>query len=165
MHEEWRSIDEFPNYSVSNLGRIRNNATGRIINQFVYERGFLTVGLIKTKRIQFRRSVTVLVAQAFVDQPNEQYNTPMHLDGDRRNNQAENLVWRPRWFCKLYVKQFAPTVRPCFNRKVELIETGQVFANSWDAAISTGALDRDIAFSILNGSRVRVTLDTFCLVK
>ena len=31
INEEWRSIDGYLNYQVSNLGRVRNSKTGRIL--------------------------------------------------------------------------------------------------------------------------------------
>ena len=35
MSEQWQTIEEFPDYSVSNTGKIRNNKTGRILKPYI----------------------------------------------------------------------------------------------------------------------------------
>lgn len=164
MREEWRSIPSFPGYSVSDAGSVRNDETNRLMTKCVNQHGIVNVGLTKNKT-QYKRALAILVAEAFLIRPGFGFDTPINLDGDRFNNRADNLLWRPRWFATKYFKQFQNSMRPCFNRKVEDVETGEIFSDSWEAATTLGALDRDIAMSILNGSRVRIILHHFRLVK
>lgn len=164
MLEEWRGIRLFPDYSVSDSGSVRNDDADRLMTQQMNQRGIVHVGLTKNK-VQHRRALSILVADAFLRKPNNNFNTPINLDGDRRNNEADNLLWRPRWFASQYYKQFESNVRPCFNRKVQVVETEEIFDTSWEAAISLGVLDRDIAMSVLSGSRVRIILQHFRLLK
>jgi hypothetical protein len=163
MQEEWRKIVMFPEYSVSNTGSVRNDETDRLMTNNVNQFGIVHVGLTKNKK-QYRRALSILVAEAFIPRPSFGFDTPVNLDGNRSNNEAYNLVWRPRWFAVKYFQQFQQN-HPCFTRKVQVVETGEVFGTSWDAALTLGALDRDIAFSILSGSVVPIILQHFCLLK
>lgn len=153
----------FPGYSVSDAGSVRNDETERILLPQVNQHGIVNVGLTKNK-VQYKRALSILVAEAFVLRPSFTFDTPINLDGDRRNNRADNLLWRPRWFATKYYQQFQQT-HPCFSRKVQNIETGEVFNTSWEAALTLGALDRDIAFSIVSGAIVPIILQHFCLFK
>lgn len=163
MHEEWREIRMFPGYSVSDSGLVRNDETERLLLPQVNQRGIVNVGLTKN-RVQYKRSLAILVAEAFLMRPGFAFDTPINLDGNRRNNRADNLLWRPRWFATKYFQQFQQT-SPCFTRKVQSVETGEVFDTSWQAALTMGALDRDIAFSIVSGAIVPIILQHFCLFK
>ena len=54
INEEWRSIDGFINYQVSNIGRVRNCNTGRILKLTHSSAGYLKVDLFKNgKRIRY----------------------------------------------------------------------------------------------------------------
>ncbi len=45
MGEEFRIIKDFENYSVSNLGRVRNNATDKILKPIIDVHGYYIVSL------------------------------------------------------------------------------------------------------------------------
>ena len=53
--ETWRVINDFPNYSISNIGRIKNNKTGCFISTRHYHNGYvranITIGSRKSKKI------------------------------------------------------------------------------------------------------------------
>jgi hypothetical protein len=161
---EWREIVEFPGYSVSNTGFVRNDVTDRIMRQTPNTHGIPIVGLVKLGEQQ-KRSVSVLVADAFVTTARSlKFNTPVHLDGDKFNNHMDNLVWRPRWFALQYRQQFAPgAIRQGFNRKIQEIKSGEIFETSWHAVVKYGLLERDIVISILNQTYVPPTYQTFRL--
>ena len=120
MQVEWRQIREFPNYSVSNSGYVRNDDTGRIMAASVNQHGVVHVGLMRGPR-QHKKSLALIVAEAFVERPNEAFDTPIHLDGNRHNNDTSNLLWRPLWFARKFNRQFAPGIRACLGRPVEII--------------------------------------------
>lgn len=164
MQEEWRKIEGFSGYSVSNLGSIRNDESGRLMAQCTNNRGLMQVGLTKNK-VQYRRSVALLVAEAFVTRGTNEsaFDTPINLDGNRRNNSVLNLLWRPRNFAIRYIAQFQQS-GPCFSRPVEIIETGEQFDTSWEAAIQKGILDREIAFSVMTKNYVWPIYKHFRLV-
>lgn len=158
--EVWRAIDEFPGYSVSDCGRVRNDENGRIMAILMNQHGVANVGLTKG-RVQYKRSVALLVATAFMTpHPQEKFDTPINLDGDRLNNNVENLLWRPRWFAVRYHNQFESPV--CGIRQpLQDSKTKEVYDSSWHAAISCGLLDRDIYLSILNRTYVWPTYQFF----
>lgn len=105
VKEEWRPIDGFPAYEVSNLGRIANVYSDVLIQPSKTLQGALKVGLFKDDR-QHTRSVKVLVADAFVEGRTHVFDTPILLDGNQENVVAHNIVWRPRWFAWHYTRQF-----------------------------------------------------------
>lgn len=113
MNEEWKTIQGCPNYMVSNLGRIKNK-------EFTYQgsigRGhagetkarvkkehikkitqnekcpYAMVTLITAEGKRITPYVHILVARAFVDNPNN-YKYTKHINGDLSDNRAENLRW------------------------------------------------------------------------
>ena len=93
MTEDWRTVKEFPNYAVSNDGRVRNDETGQVLKPAYcgQGRGYTTVQLWKNKK-GASRLVHRLVGFAFVDGYKDglQIN---HIDGVKSNNNHSNLEW------------------------------------------------------------------------
>ena len=89
--EIWKTIEECPNYSVSNLGRVCNNKSNRILSQKDCKTGYKMVGLMKEGK-RYYRYVHRLVAIAFLDNP-EGYKIVNHKDKHRDNNCVDNLEW------------------------------------------------------------------------
>jgi hypothetical protein len=90
-HENWKKVEEFDNYSVSDLGNLRNDTTGRIFNGTVDAIGYKHVRLSKDGKYYLRK-VHRLVATAFI--PNPQ-NKPLvdHFNEEKKDNRACNLRW------------------------------------------------------------------------
>jgi hypothetical protein len=102
IQEEWRVINNFPEYEVSSHGRVRswkplfNTAAKpeypRLMtvqpNGSGYPSVSLTAGSI-TRRFQ----VHVLVAEAFCPRSNPDYDLVRHDDGNPANCRASNLIW------------------------------------------------------------------------
>lgn len=84
--EAWRRIDN--GYMISNVGRVMNSQTCRILKDFDRNAQRYKAVKIKGKIIMVHR----LVARAFVDNPNN-YNIVDHRDGDVFNNNSQNLRW------------------------------------------------------------------------
>lgn len=144
--ERWLKVDEFPKYSVSDQGRVRNDETERIMTMMRNTAGVLMTFLVRDGK-QYSRGVAKLVATHFLPHASGLNNTPMHLDGDRTHNAAHNLIWRPRWYVTKYQQQFEEYRTPFVNRDIVEMETGQEFLNSWDAATHFGLLESQIAKS------------------
>lgn len=90
MKEEWRKIERLGNeYGVSNLGNIckYEDAKRKIVTPHKDRCGYLRVS-INGKTYAVHR----LVAEAFIQNP---YGYPIvhHIDENKRNNIASNLLW------------------------------------------------------------------------
>lgn len=93
--EQWKQIEEYPNYYISNYGRVksfsRSSKAGRIIKLGYNDDGYNQVLLYKNgKRKTFR--VCRLVGIYFV----KGYKTNLvinHIDKNRKNDYFKNLEW------------------------------------------------------------------------
>lgn len=85
--EIWKKIKSFDDYSVSSIGRIRNDKTGTIRKLQVYAKDYYSVRL-NYKNLLVHR----LVAEAFIKNP-ENKKIVDHINGNRKDNRVENLRW------------------------------------------------------------------------
>lgn len=98
MEEEWRGIiynkEDISNfYEISNLGRIRNARTKRILKQNSNYKGYnLYVGTLGSKKRVKGIVIHRAVAETFIPNPE---NKPQvnHIDGNKGNNCVSNLEW------------------------------------------------------------------------
>lgn len=146
----WRKIDSSPGYSVSNRGYVRNDETNKILAIQKNQAQIIYVVLFENGKRKVR-TVATLVAEAFVPVPfnNPRYNTVIHLDGDKTNVNAENLAWRERWYAIAYHKQFERSW-PGLKVPIECIDTGEIFPNSWEAAIHYGVIESKLVVDLCN---------------
>ena len=91
MEEEYRVIKGFESYEVSNIGKVRNTQTGRILKSWDNTDGYLILDLkINGKRKSAK--IHRLVAEAFI--PNiDNKECVDHIDRVRTNNNLNNLRW------------------------------------------------------------------------
>jgi hypothetical protein len=164
MEEIRAPIIGFPTYEVSNLGKVYNIRTGREMVLSPTEEGTLTVGLMYDGT-QYRRSVKVLVARAFVKGENDIFDTPIQLDNDKRNCRAENILWRPRGFAWEYTHQFDSSDLWYYTEPVLDIVSGEVYDNILEAATINGLLCKDVRQSIFTTRRVFPTGQQFIWTK
>lgn len=89
----WKTIiidNQETNYEISDIGEIRNKNTNKILKQQI-QNGYCHCTLAINKKPK-RCRVHRLVAQTFIDNP-EQKEYVNHKDGNRQNNNVENLEW------------------------------------------------------------------------
>lgn len=131
-NEQWRSIEGFDNYLVSNKGRVMNSKTGRILRPADDSRGYERVILCKDGK-RTNKKVHRLVAQTFVDNPNN-LETVNHIDENKHNNNVENLEWMTQ----------GDNVRYSLSKPVEQydLESGELLATY----PSTRAVERLMGF-------------------
>jgi hypothetical protein len=161
---QWRQIREFPDYSVSSGGLVRNDRTGRLMARTLNQQGIVQVGFCRNGRY-FKRSVAVLVAKAFIPHRFGAFDTPINVDGDRTNNSVQNLMWRPRWFAIMYHKQFDRPYHGRIRREIVDVKTDRVYPDSFICAIENGLLEKDVVLSIANRTVVWPTYQQFQVIE
>lgn len=92
LHEEWRTIDESPGYSVSNYGRVRNDTRNTLQSPRPNKWGYYQAVLRNRQGEKKFPTVHRLVAAAFIPNP---LGLPQvnHIDGVKAHNEASNLEW------------------------------------------------------------------------
>lgn len=90
--EVFKDIPGFPNYQITNWGRVYSKQAGKFLNLEVHHKGYLRVDLYDEDGERTHKKVHRLVAEAFV--PNI-YGKPQvnHIDGNNQNNSYTNLEW------------------------------------------------------------------------
>lgn len=101
QYEEWRLIKDFPEYEISNLGRVRRAVdrimgrriavAGEILKPYQMKNGYYAIKF-KRHTIQKHFLIHRLVAIAFIDNPTQE-SCVNHVDGIRWNNRYTNLEW------------------------------------------------------------------------
>lgn len=89
MKEEYRDIDGFPNYQVSNYGNVRNTKSNKLKKPGYAKDNYLKVDLYKDSK-RTTKKVHRLVADAFLPQDPQRPDIN-HKDGNRENNEVTNL--------------------------------------------------------------------------
>ena len=91
INEQWRSIDGYINYQVSNIGRVRNATTGRILKQCLRIDGYYCVCLYYESLKQIHLAHR-LVANEFLEKHDDLNDYIIdHIDRNRTNNKVFNL--------------------------------------------------------------------------
>lgn len=93
MEEEWKIIDGFTNYLISNYGNIKQtNGEQRKIT--IAKNGSKSITLKKDDSGKwFTFQIAKLVAKSFVENSNN-YNLVFHIDNNISNNYYKNLIWK-----------------------------------------------------------------------
>ena len=145
--QTWKQIEAFPKYLVSSDGSIKNMERDSLVHIRQNLQGIAITNLMRDQ-VRLTRSVALIVAQAYLrPPPNEAYNSVIHLNGDRADCSANNLMWRPRWFTIKYHRMF--DVQP-INVSVQIEETGEIFGTLRDACVKYGLVEQDTYVQMLN---------------
>lgn len=93
MEEQWKNIEGFPYYQVSNFGRVKSlkNGKERILKPKKHKTGYLHIALFKNGK-HYWRLIHRLVAEAFLPNPNN-LSDVNHKDENPQNSNLENLEW------------------------------------------------------------------------
>lgn len=97
MMERWKPIDGYPNYEVSDLGRVRRSEPGPLtwVGRILHgsdQLGYRRVSLLRDGNVD-RHTIHRLVLSAFGPPAPSEDHECNHIDGDRANNRVSNLEW------------------------------------------------------------------------
>jgi hypothetical protein len=97
--EEWRPVQDFPGYEVSNRGDIRRPATGKVISRIKVDGRYFAYNLSRDGKA-YRVMAHRVVAAAFLPpHPEDGQDWQVSHKGGpttSENNDARNLMWAPR---------------------------------------------------------------------
>lgn len=123
--EAWKTVPDFPRYSVSNLGHV--NGPCGALRLSVNNRGYQHVTLVE-KGVKKDFTVHKLVGMLFVPNDNPKVKNEInHKDFDKLNNRADNLEWCDSSYNNTYGER-AKRVGVKLRKKVEASRTSD-FAN------------------------------------
>jgi hypothetical protein len=92
--ESWKKIKEFPDYVMSDFGRIYSELSGKLLSPWLNPNGYFKVDLRKNGKSN-NKYVHRLVLEAF-DRPCPDGKQCNHIDGNKQNNCIANLEWVSR---------------------------------------------------------------------
>lgn len=140
----WKVIDFASNYEISNKGEVRNRTTGKILKGRESKSGYLQVSVKMNDTGKFtNKYIHRLVAKFFIENP-EQKKEVNHIDGNKLNNNVDNLEWVTSSENQLH-RQHILNKRITSNRKIgmydiytkkllkifnSVVEAGQFFGKS-----------------------------------
>ena len=160
---EWVPIEGFPKYSLNRLGQVRHNRSDRTLQPQVNQVGVPFVMLMKENDKHYSRSLPLLILKTLDpnEGPDDPFDTPINLDGNRMNCELDNLMWRPRWFAIQYHQQFKDPFHTPINAPLRAIDEEEVHSCSLDVAKRYGLLERDVVLSVVNRTYVWPTYQVF----
>lgn len=91
--EEWRDVPDFPNYRISNYGKIYNKQTNKELKTSKNPRGGHLSVHVKNQSVSKRMFIHILVLETFVSKRPSDKHVCRHLDGNPENNYVGNLTW------------------------------------------------------------------------
>lgn len=92
----WKEIQQASNYEISDLGEVRNKTTKYILKGRKSKSGYLQVSIKFDIDNKFKNQyIHRLVAEHYLENDNE-LNVVNHKDGNKLNNNVENLEWVTR---------------------------------------------------------------------
>lgn len=142
--EIWKVVSEFPIYSVSNLGRVRNNERNYIMHGGYDRDGYRQVTLSYNDK-QYNRRICRLVAIAFIPNPD---NLPVvnHKDENKENDHVDNLEWCTVKYNNNYGTRLQKT-----RKMVRCVENNCVFESVRKAGIDTQIAHQHISKACKTG--------------
>ena len=136
--EQYKVIKGFENYSVSNLGNIKNIKTDRVLKPGINSKGYYTVSL-RSDGKSYTKKIHKLVAEYFIVNP---YNKQCvdHIDNNKLNNNVNNL-------------RYCTQQENCMNRQLNSNNTsnhkGISFnkqKNKWCAQIKINGINKHLGY-------------------
>jgi hypothetical protein len=144
---EWHDIQGYPGYVINEQGAVLSDYTNRLLVPRANAQGFLMIGLTRDK-VQTTHSVATLVADAFLGPPRHPaFNSVIHLNGDRLDCRAMNLMRRARWFAVRYHRMFHDLP---YRVRVYIPSLDQKFSSLRDFCTTYGLIESQAYVAMMN---------------
>lgn len=151
MDEKWEVCEDFQEFSVSTLGRVRDLEKDKFVPSRLNRQGLLMVTL-RDDWTQKTRMVALLVAKAFIPpHPIEYFTSVIHLNGDRSDCRAMNLMWRSRPYALQYHAMFNDEP---FRESVYIPQKDEFYYSLREACVKYGLIERVAHQQMCNGERI-----------
>lgn len=150
MNETWKEIPEYRGYyEASDKGRIKSTRNNKILAQTVQNNGYMMVSL-SVGGVHKMRTVHRLIAGAFLENPNN-YRDVNHIDGNKTNNNLQNLEWVTH--SENIKHAYSVAGHPRRTAAVVCIDTGKEYESIKQAAEITGINKASISHAICGISK------------
>lgn len=120
--EIWADVENFSNYEISSLGKVRNKNTGLILSPGLGGAGYLTVSLYKNGKAT-TKNIHELVAKAFLGAKPDGM-IVNHRNGDKSKNEVSNLEYTTYRGNLLHAYEYGLNRH---KKSVRIVETGEIF--------------------------------------
>ena len=140
-----KEIKGYENYLIDEKGNIFSRKRHKFLKTSVNAYGYPSIYLSKDGVRKFF-TIHKLVALTFIPNP-ENYKEVNHKDENKRNNSVENLEWCSRKYNNNYGTRLSK-----ISKKVECIETGEIFYSTREAGRQMGVNSATISLAC-NGKR------------
>ena len=151
--ETFVKIVGFERYEVSNLGRVRNIESGRVLKPSLQKNGYLRHGLRENNKRKYL-FLHRIIATTFIDNP-EGKPCVNHIDENKLNNDLSNLEWCTVKENNVHGTRIKRASEKCFKKVIQLDLNDNVlneFESIKQAGQETGALASHIS-SCCSGRR------------
>ena len=120
LEEIWKSIEEYPQFEISNCGNICRIATGKVLKRAIGSTGYYQVSVSLGKKGTYKTfKIHREVAKAFIPNPSNKPHIN-HIDGDKLNPHVSNLEWATH----------ADNMRHAFDNNLIVMPKGEDCHNS-----------------------------------
>lgn len=147
-NEIWKDIKGYPNYQISNMGRVWSKKRQIYLKHQLNQKGYHTVCLYAINGKVKRELVSRLVALHFVPNPNN-YPCVNHKDENKDNNIETNLEWCSRSYNINYGTRNEKASQK-ISKPIRCVETGVVYKSGRDASLALG-VDYSAVSHVING--------------
>lgn len=136
---EWRTIEFAGNYEVSSNGQVRNKGTKKVLSGRKSKSGYLQVCIKKDATNKFQNyHIHRLVAIFWIPNPGNKKEVN-HKDGNKLNNNIENLEWVTSRENSLHKTRVLKENKTC-NKKIGMFsKDGKELLKTFSSVIEAGS--------------------------
>lgn len=147
-YEIFKDIKGYPNYQISNMGRVWSIKRQKYLKPVINDKGYCVVLLYSINGKRKQEYIHRLVALAFLQNP-DNLPTVNHKNEIKADNRVDNL----EWMSVIDNNNYGTRLERIAEKKrkpVVIVETGEVFKSVKDCAEAIGVLPSTVS-GVLSG--------------